>query len=90
MDDAVGLLGAAAQRGQVLEVAAQDFGAQRAQGLRTVVRACQAEHVVAVLQQFGDEGAADEAGGAGEKDSHGKSSVGCRGRERLPRRMEAL
>jgi hypothetical protein len=71
--DAVGLRRAAAQGVQVLEIAAMDIGAELAQRVCAGVRPRVAQHRVAVLQQFGNEGAADEAGGAGEEDSHGGS-----------------
>ncbi len=87
--DAVGLLRAGAQRVEVLEVATMDVRAQLAKRRGAVVGARVAEHGVAVLQQFGDERAADEAGGAGEENSHWML-LGVARRERGSRRMDAL
>ncbi len=76
VDDGVGFLGAAvAERARVLEVAPVCFGARRRERVRPCVGAGETEHQVPGLEELRDELRADEAGCAGEEDSHGFSLV---------------
>ena len=47
-----------------------DLGARRGERLRPLVRAGQAEHLMAGGDQLLDDGRADPAGGAGDKYTH--------------------
>jgi hypothetical protein len=73
MDDAVAVEGTGAQHIDVVQVAAQHLGAQVGHGLGGGVRAGQPEDLVTGADEFGDDGRADPAGGAGDEDAH-KSS----------------
>ncbi len=71
MDHRVRLGGPAAQALRVLERAMKRFRASGDQGLSARVRAGQSEHLVPGADEFGHEVRADEAGRAGEEDTHG-------------------
>ena len=70
MDDAVGLLGAGAHDVEVGEPPRSGVGAGRLDGRGGGVGAGEGEHGVAVGEQLGDDGRADQAGAAGDEDVH--------------------
>ena len=55
---------------QIRERAAMDLGARRGQRLRSLVRAGEAEHLMAGGDQVLDDGRADPAGGSSDKYAH--------------------
>jgi hypothetical protein len=67
VDDPVGLFGARAQDVDVLDVAAQDLGAGRDDLLSGRVRPGQAEDLVPLGEEFGDDGGSDPTGRAGDE-----------------------
>ncbi len=71
VDHAVGLGGAGAQDVQIGETSAQRLGAGLLGGPRRGVGAGEGEDGVAVAEQLGDDGGADQAGAAGDEDAHG-------------------
>ena len=71
VDDAVGLGGATAQAVEVLEVAPQHLGAGVGQGGGGGVGTGEAHDLVPGSAQFRDDGGADEAGPAGDEETHG-------------------
>ena len=75
MDHAVGLGGTGPQARRVLERSAVHLGAGFGQRPRAYVGAGQAEDPVTGLEQFRHDARADEAGGAGEKDTHDEASA---------------
>ena len=70
VDDPVGVGGRLGQALGVVEVAPLDGGAGGFQPLGGRVGAGQADHLVAGAEEFGDDGRADPARCAGDKDSH--------------------
>ena len=66
--------GAGAKRVQVGEVRRGRLGAGRSAASRGRVGAGEGEDGVAVAEQFGDDGGADQAGATGDEDAHGLSS----------------
>src|SRR5205807_294257 len=65
-----GLLGALPQDVDVLDVAAQDRGARRGDLVGGGVRAGQAEDLVSLGEEFGDDGRSDPTGRAGDEYTH--------------------
>ncbi len=61
VDDAVGLGGGGRQTVEVVEIAAAHLGAERRHGLGGGLRAGQADDLVAVVEQLGDDGGGDVA-----------------------------
>ena len=75
--DAVGLLGARPQNLDVLDVAAQDLGAGAGDVLGGGVRAGQAEDLVSLGKEFGDNGRPDPTGRAGDEYAHDENLLGA-------------
>ena len=75
VDDAVGRLGGRAQAVEVVQVAAPDLGARGLEGGGGAVGAGQADHLVAVSEQLGDERGADVPGRAGDEYTHGMTPL---------------
>ena len=75
VDDAIHLCRAALQAVQVVERAAMDLGTGGGQLIRSLVRAGEAEHLVAGGDQFIDDGRADPAGGSSDEYAHVISPV---------------
>lgn len=71
VQDAVGVLGAATQAVEVVQVAAMRCGAQRRQPGGGAIRAGQAEHGVTGRDQLGDDGGAGLTGTTGDENTHG-------------------
>ena len=65
----------------MFEVAAMDLRAGRFERARAGVGSGQAEDFVPRREQFRDDAGADEAGGAGEEDTHGTAFRYCSGRD---------
>jgi hypothetical protein len=61
MDDAVGLSGSGRQTVEVVEIAAEDLGADGGHGLGRRVGAGEPDDLVAVVEKFGDDGSGDMA-----------------------------
>ena len=59
---------------EVVEVAAQHLGAQVGDRRGGGVGAGQSDHLVAVGDEFGDDGGGDVAGRTGDENTHGNSS----------------
>ncbi len=76
VDDAVGLLGARPQDVDVLDVAAQDLGAGRGHPVGGGVRAGEADNLVAVGEEFGNDGRSDPTRCAGDEYTHDQTSWG--------------
>ena len=74
VDDPVGVGGRLGQAVGVVEVAPLHDGAGRLQPLRRCVGAGQADHLVAGTEELRDDGRADPARCAGDKDSHDGTS----------------
>ena len=70
MDHPVGAVGGLGQPVRVVDVAPLDFGARGLQALRRRLGAGQADHVMAGIEQLGDNGRADPARRTGDKDPH--------------------
>jgi hypothetical protein len=70
MDDALGVRGPVAQRGQVAEVAAHGLGARGSHCLGRTIRPRECDHVVAGPDEFGDHGRSDQTGSSGDEDLH--------------------
>ncbi len=60
----------------VVQRAPRDLGADSRQLGRAGVGARQPQHLVTVGEQFLDDGGADEAGGAGDENTHGRELPG--------------
>ena len=71
VDDGVGGGSARPQDVEVVDRAAQHLGAERVDGRGRLVGAGQTDHLVAGGEELGDDGGADEAGRAGDEDTHG-------------------
>ena len=71
VDHTVGPRGAGPQGVQVGELSPQGFGAGRLEGRRRLVGAGEGEDGVAVTEQLGDDGGADEAVATGDEYVHG-------------------
>ena len=76
---AVGGFGPPAQAVQVFERAVMDLGPGLPERLRALVRAGEAEHLMAVGDKFLDDSGADETGRAGDENTHmiGFSCLSC-------------
>ena len=90
VDHAVGRLGASAQAVEILERAAHDGRACRGERVRVGVGADEPEHLVPRAQQFTNGGAADEAGRAGDEDTHGHILRPCAAGEEKPWRYTGI
>ena len=75
VDDGIRLARAVAKAFEILERAAMDFRAHGRERARAGVGAGETEHLMARCDEFADDGGADEAGGAGNEDAHGKSPM---------------
>jgi hypothetical protein len=71
VDHAIGLLGAAPETVHIVERAAMHFRTRRAELSRALVRARQAEHLMAGGNQILDDGGADPTGRSSDKYTHG-------------------
>ena len=71
VDHPVGLRGAGAEGVQVGEISPERLGAGRLEGQRGGVGAGEREDGVAVAEELGDDGGADQAGATGDEDVHG-------------------
>ena len=74
VDHGIRLGGAAPQAVQIRERAAMNLGARRGERLRSLVRAGQAEHLMAGGDQVLDDGRADPTGCSSDKYTHSKIS----------------
>ena len=70
VNDAVRKDGPTAQALQVFQVAAVHFGTRGEQRPSALVRAGEAEHLMAGTEQFRDDGGTDEASGSGDEYTH--------------------
>ena len=61
---------ATAQALEIFERTAMDIGSRRGKGRGSRIRAGEAEHLMPRGDQFSDDGGADEAGRAGDEDTH--------------------
>ncbi len=75
MDHAIGLGRAAAQAGQVFQVAAMRLRACGHKRLFAGIRPRQAQNLVTGAEKFGNNGRADKAGGTGKEYTHEHSPV---------------
>ncbi|MNY72076.1 hypothetical protein D3C86_2105510 [compost metagenome] len=73
VDHRVGRGRGAGQAVLVVQVAAHRFGARRLQRPHAGFGAAQPQHLVAVRDQFLNDGRPDEAGRAGNENTHGSS-----------------
>jgi hypothetical protein len=71
MNYAIALCGAALQAGEVFDVTAKGLGTECSQGLSALVRAGQAEYLMAATDQFLGHLRTDKACGTGKKYAHG-------------------
>jgi hypothetical protein len=74
VDDPVRERSAAAQAFEILEIAAMGLRSRRGKGRRSRIRAGEADYLVSRGDQFADDGRANEAGRAGDEDTHEKFS----------------
>ena len=70
MDHAVHGAGGAPQAVEVFKIAAMRLGARGGERLGRGVRPRQAEHLMARLEEFRNNGGADEASRSGDEDAH--------------------
>ena len=70
VDDGVGVGGAAAQRVEVVEVAAQDRDTLRLQGRRGAVGSGETDDLVTGAEQLVDGGGPDPPAGSGDENAH--------------------
>jgi hypothetical protein len=76
VDHAVGVAGGGLQHFEVIEIAAAHLGAEGGDGRSGCLGAREADDLMAVGEEFGDDGGGDVARGAGDEDTHGKTPVG--------------